>query len=135
MFGYFADFKVGQNTVARNVNLKYIDDFYRLVSKSEDVYIEMLLAEQIQRKNLPYIQAIVKSCDILQNTKKSDEFIILASYDDTFREDIFNFLIENITYFNGWDEIEKNINMYEPLARRKIEQPSIEYPYTNCRRR
>lgn len=120
MFGYFADFKVGQNTVARNVNLKYIDDFYRLVSKSEDVYIEMLLAEQIQRKNLPYIQAIVKSCDILQNTKKSDEFIILASYDDTFREDIFNFLIENIIYFNGWDEIEKNINMYEPLAVEKL---------------
>lgn len=120
LFGYFIEFQIGENTVIRNANVKYIEDFNRLSSKASISDIKALLEKQIERKNLEYVKAIVHSNCAFKYQEDSDEFLILASYEDTFKKEIFDFLFANTQYFNSFAKIEEYIEFYNPYAVEKL---------------
>lgn len=118
LFGYFLEFKIGENTFTRNANLEYVEDFQRLIAMGKNLYIENLLEKQIERKNLVYIQAIINEVPELYLI--SDKVLILAAYNDFFKKDIFDFLIKNAKHFNSWNEIKKDIDIFDQYAVNKL---------------
>lgn len=122
LFSFFIKFEVGKNTVVRKANLKRPEDFNNLIKIFANPYLtdgwHNILQYQIQRKNKKYIENILEKIDV--NKFHTDEIIIGAMYNDEYRSEIFDLLLENINKFANWEDIEQNRDIYHPEAIEKL---------------
>ena len=121
LFGLFAEFTVGANTLDRKANLKYVDDFNTLVARGANVGLENLIKQQIIRHNSAYLWEILynSNTNIYEYPELFDKYLVHAAFYDTYRKEVFNLLFEKAKYFNSVKDIEYE-KSFEPEALEKI---------------
>lgn len=123
LFSLFLKFEFGRNTVIRKANLKHISDFENLIKHSAKPYLltdsdEDILQLQIERKNLAYIKTILSKIDITK--LDTNEILIDGMYKEFYNAEIFDLLLNNISQFTNWEEVENSKDSYNSEAIAKL---------------
>lgn len=123
LFSLFLKFEFGRNTVIRKANLKHISDFENLIKHSAKPYLltdsdEDIVQLQIERKNLAYLNTVLKHIDITK--LDTNEILIDGMYKEFYNAEIFDLLLNNILQFTNWEEVENSKDSYNPEAIAKL---------------
>lgn len=121
-FSYKIEFEIGENTVLRPANLKYVDDFITLINRFANPYKEFMCVNiveyQVMHRNLPYLWQVLNMIDV--NKFDTDNILLLAVNKNFYDKEIFNLLLNHINSFNSMDMLDNITGLHSKDAILKL---------------
>lgn len=121
LFCFFIEFAIGENSVIRDINTLYYEDFHTLkifgadIHKS-DIYGNNIITTQLTNQNLPFLYALLEWENFDFEKLDTDEMLITGAEKWTYEKEIFELLLKHVNYIKNWKKIEERKEDLEPYA-------------------